>query len=67
MLVATMETLTLHGLKRTDRKPSAGVIYNSNAPPTSSKFMVATGDGGGTPTGLTTPPFSLIGVNNPGI
>jgi hypothetical protein len=46
-------------------KTFSGVIYNSNAPPTSSKFMVATGDGGGTPTGLTTPPFSLIGVNNP--
>jgi hypothetical protein len=42
-----------------------GVIYNSNAPPTNSKFMVATGDGGGSPTGLTTPPFSLVGVNNP--
>jgi hypothetical protein len=46
-------------------KTFSGVIYNSNAPPTSSKFMVATGDGGGSATGLITPPFSLIGVNNP--
>src|SRR6476660_1223077 len=29
--------------------------------------MIVTGDGGtgGTPVGLTTPPFSLVGVNNP--
>ncbi len=42
-----------------------GVIYNSNALPTNTKFAIATGNGGGSPTSLITPPFSLIGVINP--
>src|SRR6185503_17405278 len=48
-------------------KTFSGVTYNSNAAPTNTKFMIVTGDGGtgGTPVGLTTPPFSLVGVNNP--
>jgi len=46
-------------------KTFSGVTYNSNAPPTNTKFMIVTGDGGGAPAGLATPPFSLVGVNNP--
>jgi hypothetical protein len=41
-----------------------GVTYCPNSP-AGPKFMIATGDGGGSPAGLITPPFSLVGVNNP--
>ncbi len=46
-------------------KTFSGVTYNSNAVPTNTKFMIATGDGGGSATGLITPPFSLVGVTSP--
>ncbi|WP_143774438.1 Ig-like domain-containing protein, partial [Niastella vici] len=42
-----------------------GVLYNSNALPTSTKFMIVNGDGGGSIASLITPPFSLVGVINP--
>ncbi|MCG7858897.1 hypothetical protein MD537_18110, partial [Flavihumibacter sediminis] len=42
-----------------------GVQYRSQAPPTNSKFMIVNGEAFGVPSGLITPPFSLIGVVNP--
>jgi hypothetical protein len=42
-----------------------GILFNSNAPPTNTKFMIVNGDGGGSVVSLGTPPFSLVGVTNP--
>ncbi len=42
-----------------------GIFYSSNAPPTSSKYMIVNGDGGGSTAILTAPPFSLVGLTNP--
>lgn len=42
-----------------------GLLWNSNAPPTNSKYMIVNGDGGGSMASLITPPFSLVGLTNP--
>ena len=42
-----------------------GLIFNSQAPPTNSKFMIANGTGDGSTDYLGTPPFSLVGLTNP--
>jgi hypothetical protein len=42
-----------------------GILWNSNAPPTNSKYMIVNGNGGGSVVSLITPPFSLVGLTNP--
>ncbi|WP_276505062.1 beta strand repeat-containing protein, partial [Terrimonas pollutisoli] len=50
-----------------DGKIRSGKIYNSNAPPSNTKFMIVAGttDEPDQTAALITPPFSLVGVINP--